>query len=84
VVKPLADGSSIRVTIRTLPDWPIEIITSRTEGGCGARAKAKISGADAWLERVYVQLKWPVGVSYARMSGVRVADGVSVSEIAHP
>jgi len=73
------EGSRIVVALRAMPRRPIVIDTAAIGSGCTAKATAPIHGISAVLASVFVQLRWPFGVTYLMLSG-RAPDGREVRE----
>jgi hypothetical protein len=74
------DGGRVLVRLGALPDRPIAVETSRSEGACRADATTVIGGTPASLTRVFAQLRWPFGVDYLELTGRSLSDGRPVRE----
>ncbi len=79
-----AVGARTRVTLQALKSRPLVVESSGEGGRCAARATLPIAGVEATLTSVFVQLRWPWGVSYLLLSGRSVADGTPVRERVEP
>lgn len=75
-----ANGGSVLVTLRALPDRPILVSTWSQGGSCAASAEVDIAGTPAQLTRVFVQLRWPFGVQSLTLDGYATADRRPVRE----
>jgi hypothetical protein len=79
-----ASGGRVRVTLFAMPAHPI-VFESRAEaGGCLASANVAVGGARASLSSVFVQLRWPFGVSSLTLLGRALDDGRQVREMLQP
>jgi hypothetical protein len=73
-----ATGGHVVVTLNALPKRPIAIDSTTNGATCTAAARAMIAGVPALLTSVFVQLRWPFGIEYIRLSGS--AGGLVVHE----
>jgi hypothetical protein len=75
-----ANGGSVTVTLRALPDRPIVVSTWSVGGSCAASSEAEIAGTPSLLTRVFVRLRWPFGVESLTLDGYATADRRPVRE----
>jgi hypothetical protein len=74
-------GGRVMVTLHALPGRPIVISSSAAgDGTCTAVAVTSVDKVPAALSSVFVQLRWPFGVSYLRIAGRSVVDGRKLEE----
>lgn len=82
-VRATPSGGQIRVALRALPERPLIVETFHQGKSCAARTRVMIGGHEALLESIYVDLGFLFSVNYILVRGVRVADGVALSEKIH-
>jgi hypothetical protein len=73
--------TTIRVSLRALPERPLRLTVARTEAGCQATTATTIAGTDAQLKFVYVRLAWLLGIDYLLLRGNRFEGGTSIQEV---
>jgi hypothetical protein len=74
-------GGRVVLTLHALPGRPIVVSSyPAADGSCAAVAVTTIDRAPATLSSVFVQLRWPFGVSYLRIAGHAVVDGRPLEE----
>ena len=83
IVERDAQGGRLRLSLRALPERFIDVTWGERGGSCYARARTTIQGTPATLESVFVQLKWPFGISYLLLGG-RDAEGHVLREKVSP
>ena len=78
------DGTWVEMHLAAFPDLRILVLVQRHDGRCVARAQIPVRGQPAFVDRVFVQLRQPLGVEYVRFRGVDVQTGQPVSERRRP
>jgi hypothetical protein len=78
-----SDSGSLSLIIRGVPDHRIRLETFTTDFGCGARAFTSISGEEALLERIDINVSGWADVHKVEIHGVSVSSGLAVSEVTH-
>jgi Domain of unknown function (DUF4833) len=74
-------GGRVLVTLYALPGKPIVISSSPSaDGSCTAVAVTTVDRTPAALTSVFVQLRWPFGVSYLRIAARALVDGRKLEE----
>jgi hypothetical protein len=84
VVTRDAEGGSVRVVLRALPQRPILVTSSARGGACVASVMMTIAGVPAWLTSVFVQLRWPFGVDHLVLWGHALEGGRPLRENVSP
>jgi hypothetical protein len=77
------DSGSLSLIIRGVPGHRIMLETFTTDSGCGARAFTSISGEEALLERIDINVSGWADVHKVEIHGVSVSSGLTVSEVTH-
>lgn len=80
VVARAADGGTVRLVLRALPNRVILVAVKKQGPGCVATSTTTVAGAPAHLFNVHVKLKWPFGVSYLLLQGRAVDDARVLQE----
>ncbi len=79
------DGSrQVRVRLRALPERPIVIRTSRTDGSCRAEALATVAATPVTLFNVHARLRRIFGIESITISGRRSDTTAIVRETLQP
>jgi hypothetical protein len=80
-VETLPEGGwRVRVRLRAFADRPVDISVTLANGQCLLKPFAKVDGAAAQLERIFVKTSWPFSVDFVRLDGVN-ARGQTVHEL---
>jgi hypothetical protein len=65
-----AEGGTVVVRLRAMPDRPIRVETWRgTDGACHALSTVTIAGEPAHLFNVYAHIRWLIDVDYLLLRG---------------
>jgi hypothetical protein len=78
------EGGSVQVTLFAVPSRPLLFETKVEPNGCSASAVTTVGGVSAILSSVFVQLRWPFGVSSLTLLGRTIDDGRPVREKLRP
>lgn len=73
-------GTWTEMRIGAMPNLSILVLTQRVGDRCVARARIDVNDRPAYVDRVFVQLDPPFGISHVVFSGVDVESARPVSE----
>jgi hypothetical protein len=78
------EGGSVEVKLFAVPARPLRFESRADGSGCVASAVTTVGGVPAVLSSVFVQLRWPFGVSSLTLLGQTLDDGKPVREKLRP
>ena len=78
-----ADSGSLALVIRGVPDHKIRLETFTSDRGCQARAITGISGEEAILLRIDIEVSGWANVHKVEIHGISFSSGLEVSEVTH-
>jgi hypothetical protein len=78
-IRKNAGGTIVRVKLRPFPDRALFVSVGKAGRGCSATTTTTVAGSDAYLQSIYVKIKWPFGVDYVLLRGI-TGDGRRVEE----
>lgn len=77
------DSGSLALVIRGVPDHKIRLETFTSDRGCRARAITSISGEEAILLRIDIEVSGWATVHKVEIHGTSLSSGLEVSEVTH-
>ena len=77
------DSGSLALVIRGVPDHKIRLETFTSDRGCRARAITGISGEEAILLRIDIEVSGWATVHKVEIHGISLSSGLEVSEVTH-
>ena len=80
LAEPAGEGGKVRFALRGFPDRHITVQTFKAVRGCRAWAMTRITGAQAILQSLYVEIGFLFSIDYVLLKGVRITDGKALKE----